>query len=144
MSAKPDFMMQTFIRTTQDALWSALTDPAELAAYHFMAVDVQGDGSEGGTVRYITADGSPMLDTKILKLHPKSRIETTFEPHWFGPDAPASRCVYLIEAQGPMCKLTVEHYNIAPGQEGVAEGWARELSSLKSYLETGAPLKMAM
>ena len=26
---KPDFVMQTFIRCTQDALWSALTGPAE-------------------------------------------------------------------------------------------------------------------
>lgn len=33
---KPDVMMQTFIRCTQDALWDALTDPQSMAAYHFM------------------------------------------------------------------------------------------------------------
>ena len=57
---------------------------------------------------------------------------------------PSSRCVYLIEAQGPMCKLTIEHYDIPEGLEDVAEGWAREFSSLKSYLETGEALKAAM
>ena len=144
MSDKPDFMMQTFIRTSQDALWDALTNPDTMAAYHFMASAVDGDGSEGGTVTYRTPEGGTMLETKILQLDPKSRIETTFEPHFFGPGAPASRCVYLIEAQGPMCKLTIEHYALPEGQEGVAEGWARLASSLKSYLETGEPLKAAM
>jgi hypothetical protein len=51
--------------------------------------------------------------------------------------------VYLIEAQGETCKLTIEHYDMAPGQEGFAEGWARLASSLKSYLETGKAMKGA-
>jgi hypothetical protein len=58
-----------------------------------------------------------------------------------GPDAPASHMVYLIEPQGDVCKLTIEHYDLAPGQEGFAEGWARLAASLKSYLETGTALK---
>ncbi len=58
-----------------------------------------------------------------------------------GPEAPPSRNVYLIEPQGDLCKLTIEHYDMAPGQEGFAEGWARLASSLKSYLETGKALK---
>ena len=144
MSDKPDFVMQTFIRTTQDALWNALTDPRELAAFHFICDDVRGDGSEGSTTSYVRPDGSTMLNTKVLKLDPKSRIETTFEPLFFGPDAASSRCVYLIEPQGAQCKLTVEHYDIPAGQESVSEGWARLTSSLKSYLETGTAMKMAM
>jgi len=143
MTEKPDFVMQTFIRTDQDALWDALTDPAQMAASHFMASDVRGDGAVGGTVHYLAGD-KPMLDTRIISLDPKSRIETTFEPHFFGPGAEASRCVYLIEPQGPICKLTIEHYGIPDGQDGVAEGWARLASSLKSWLETGEPLKAAM
>ncbi|MEM7613588.1 MAG: SRPBCC domain-containing protein, partial [Pseudomonadota bacterium] len=67
---------------------------------------------------------------------PKTRIEVTFEPNWDEIKTP-SRCVYLIEPRGPSCKLTVEHYAIPAGHEGVAEGWARTLSGLKSYLETG-------
>ena len=51
--------------------------------------------------------------------------------------------VYLIEPEGPQCKLTIEHYDIAAGQEGVAEGWARLAASLKSYLETGQAMKVA-
>lgn len=141
---KPDFMMQTFIRCSQDALWDALSDPDSMAAYHFACDVAQGRAEEGETIRFIRPDGNPMLDQKVTKVTPKSRIETTFEPYFFSDDAPASRMVYLIEAEGPTCKLTIEHYDLSPGQEGVAEGWARLAASLKSWLETGEAIKMQM
>jgi hypothetical protein len=89
-------------------------------------------------------DGNKMLAQKPTKVTPKSRIEATFEPHFFGPDAPGSRMAFIIEPQGEQCKLTIEHYDIPAGQEGVAEGWARLASSLKSWLETGTGLKAKM
>jgi DNA-binding transcriptional ArsR family regulator/uncharacterized protein YndB with AHSA1/START domain len=138
---KPDFMMQTFIRCTQDALWDALTDPDSMAAYHFMCDRAE---REGNVISFILPDGTKMLSQTVTKETPKSRIDTTFEPHFFGPDAPASRMAYIIEPQGAQCKLTIEHYDIPAGQEGVAEGWARLASSLKSWLETGTGLKAAM
>ena len=38
---KPDFMMQTFIRCSQDALWDALTEADQISAYHFMCNEVR-------------------------------------------------------------------------------------------------------
>ena len=140
---KPDFMMQTFIRCSQDALWQALTKADEMAAYHFLCNEVRGDAVAGGTVEFITPQGDIMLRQVAQRLDPKERIEMTFEPLFMGPDAPASTMVYLIEAQGDVCKLTIEHYNLAAGQEGFAEGWARLAASLKSWLETGTALKGA-
>ncbi len=141
---KPDFMMQTFIRCTQDALWDALTKADQMAAYHFMCNEVQGDALPGNVTRFVKPDGEDMLRQVTTEADPKSRIAMTFEPLFMGPDAPHSHMVYLIEPQGDACKLTIEHYDIAPGQEGFAEGWARLAASLKSYLETGTPLKAAM
>ena len=138
---KPDFMMQTFIRCSHDALWDALTDPKSMAAYHFFCNRVEGSAAEGEAVNFIKPDGDTMMSQRHIKIDPKSRIETTFEPHFFGPDAPASRMAYLIEPQGDTCKLTIEHYDIPTGQEGVAEGWARLASSLKSWLENGTAMK---
>ena len=138
---KPDFVMQTFIRCTQDALWEALTDPDQMAAYHFACDRATRKGND---ISFILPDGNPMLSQTVTEETPKTRIETTFEPHFFGPGAPASRMAYLIEPQGDQCKLTIEHYDIPAGQEGVAEGWARLASSLKSWLETGTGLKVAM
>ncbi|MCE8525844.1 metalloregulator ArsR/SmtB family transcription factor [Ruegeria pomeroyi] len=140
---KPDFMMQTFIRCTQDALWAALTETDQMAAYHFLCNEVQGKVSPGETVEFITPAGGAMLRQVTRKLDPKSRIEMSFEPLFMGPGAVASEMVYLIETQGEICKLTIEHYNLAAGQEGVGEGWARLAASLKSYLETGTALKGA-
>jgi DNA-binding transcriptional ArsR family regulator/uncharacterized protein YndB with AHSA1/START domain len=140
---KPDFVLQTFIRCTQDALWDALTDPKSMAAYHFVCDRVEGGATEGEMMRFIKPDGGIMMSQRHIKIDPKSRIETTFEPNFFGPNAPASRMAYLIEPQGGTCKLTIEHYDIPAGQEGVAEGWARLASSLKSWLETGTAMKAA-
>ena len=141
---KPDFMMQTFIRCSQDALWAALTEADQMAAYHFACNVVEGNAAVDETTAFIRPDGSAMLNQTTTAMDPKSRIAMTFEPLFMGPDAPASHMVYLIEVQGDQCKLTIEHYDMAPGQEGFAEGWARLASSLKSYLETGTALKAAM
>lgn len=141
---KPDFMMQTFIRCSQDALWDALTKADQMAAYHFMCNEVRGDARPDNVTEFIKPDGDPMLRQVTTEMDPKTRIAMTFEPLFMGPNAPASHMVYLIESQVETCKLTIEHYDMAPGQEGFAEGWARLAASLKSYLETGTALKMAI
>ncbi|MEL6167253.1 MAG: SRPBCC domain-containing protein [Pseudomonadota bacterium] len=134
--SKPDFMMQTYIRCTQDALWDALTDPDQMAAYHFMSHRVT---QEDDTYTYFVGEDHVMLRAKTIQADPKSRIEATFEPHW-EPGIPASRTVFLIAAENGHCRLTIEHYDLAfpatPG-EGVVDGWERWASGLKTFLETG-------
>lgn len=142
--SKPDFMMQTFIRCTKDALWDALTQADDMARYHFACNTVQDDAAVGEATTFILPHGEAMLKQVTTALDPKSKIAMTFEPLFMGPDAPPSHMVYLIEPQGDVCMLTIEHYDMAPGQEGFAEGWARLAASLKSFLETGKPLKAAM
>lgn len=139
---KPDFMMQTYIHCTQDALWDALTDPEANAAYNFVAGSCERDGNK---LVFRFPDDSLMLVLTETKLTPKTRIESTFEPHWAGPDVPlaASRFVYLIAPQGDNCLLTVEHYDLPAGQDGVADGWHRTLAGLKTYLETGKSVRFA-
>ena len=99
----------------------------------------------GNKLVFRMPDKSLMLVLKETQLTPKTRIESTFEPHWAGPDVPleASRFVYLIEPQGEFCLLTLEHYDIPAGQEGVADGWHRTLAGLKTWLETGKTIRYA-
>ena len=133
--SKPDFVMQTFIRCTQDALWDALADEKNVAHYHFMASHATRDGD---TVVMHMPDGTPLLSNTLISSDPKSRMECTFQPHW--EEMPASRVIYLIEPEGDYCKLTIEHFDLggpAVVGEGVADGWARWASGLKSWLETG-------
>lgn len=136
--AKPDFVMQTYIKCTQDALWAALTDPEEIMHYHFMASSAEGRMREAGDrMAYLAGDGAEFVAQTVTRIDPKTRIEMTFEPSWEGPGMTPSRCVYLIEPGANSCCLTLEHYAVPAGQEGVADGWARTLSGLKSWLETG-------
>ena len=81
-------------------------------------------------------DGTMMLTEKVLSVTPKSRIETTFQPGWVDV-ADASRCVFLLEQTPAGMKLTVEHYDIGDGYDGVHDGWSRVSAGLKTYLETG-------
>ena len=139
---KPDFMMQTYIHCTQDALWDALTDPAQAVQYNFVASSCE---SEGNKLIYRTPDNALMLICTETQLTPKTRIESTFEPHWAGPDVPlkTSRFVYLIDPQGENCMLTVEHYDLTAEVEGIRDGWDRTLAGLKSWLETGEAIKFS-
>ena len=135
---KPDFMMQTYIKTTPDLLWDALSDEKNVAHYHFMASHATRDGE---TVIMHLPDGTPLMSSKLLKADPKTRMECTFEPHWEGGGA-ASRVVYVIKPEGDFCVLTIEHYDltfpVVPG-EGVSDGWSRWAAGLKTWLETGDP-----
>ncbi|MFO6463562.1 SRPBCC domain-containing protein [Jannaschia sp. KMU-145] len=130
---KPDYVMRTFIRTTQDALWSALTDADAAAAYHPFTPEADRDGD---AIVYKLPDGSDMLVCRETELTPKTRIESTFEPRW-QPGIPVSRFVWIIDPEGEHCRLTLEHYDIPEGGEGYADGWERLVAGLKTWLETG-------
>ncbi|HBG99381.1 MAG: helix-turn-helix domain-containing protein [Rhodobacteraceae bacterium] len=141
--AKPDFMLQTFIRCSPDALWEALTRADLMALYHFACDRVRGDAEPGATTEFLGADGSVLLAQTTLKLVPKRRIEMTFAPNFGDGIRDISRCVFLIEPEGAVCKLTIEHHALPAAQTVVREGWARWAAGLKSWLETGKALKAA-
>ncbi|MGR3492187.1 MAG: ArsR/SmtB family transcription factor [Shimia sp.] len=139
-TAKPDIVMQTYIRCSLDALWAALTEPEEIAKYHFLTDLVERDGD---TLHYEFAPGQPMLRNTNISLTPKTHIEQTFEGMWEGAGAP-SRFVYHLREEGEVCSLTLEHYDLTfvaePG-EGTFDGWARLFAGLKTYLETGETVR---
>ena len=140
---KPDYMMETYIDCSHDALWDALTDPTQMTAYHFVADRV---ALEGDTYVYYTPDDKVMLKTRTLSTTPRTRIEATFEPVMEG-DIPASRQVFILAQEGNFMKLTIEHYDlhfpVVRGQ-GVADGWPRWAAGLKSWLETGKVVKFVV
>ena len=136
MDARPAFVLNTYIRCTQDALWDALTDAASNAEWDFLEQTAERDGD---LVVYRTPDGTVTLHARDVEVTPKTRLVTTFEPKW-EPDATASRVVYEISPEGDHCKLTVTHSDLAHDHaEGTADGWQRSLAGLKTWLETGEP-----
>ncbi|MEO0618101.1 MAG: SRPBCC domain-containing protein [Pseudomonadota bacterium] len=139
-ATRPDVVQETFIRTTPQRLWRALTDPDEVGRYHFIECNVSGGDTVGESHVLSFPDGSPMLTMHILHADEPHRLEMTFEPKWEGPDMPKSRCVYEIEEIGGLCRLRVMHFGVPKGQEEVADGWSRTIAGLKTWLETGERL----
>ena len=76
---KPDFVMSTFIRCSQDALWDALNDADQMTAYHFLSQRIE---REDDTITYYNPDDTVMMKARTLEADPKSRLVSTFEPHW--------------------------------------------------------------
>jgi uncharacterized protein YndB with AHSA1/START domain/DNA-binding transcriptional ArsR family regulator len=138
--AKPDFMMETFIQTTPEKLWEAITDGGLTKQYHFMSACVEGDFETTGEYRFVTPDGSVMLSGEIVATDRPRFLELTFKPGWGAPNPKTSRHTYEIEQVGKLTKLTILHYDLPADQAGVREGWAKIVASLKSFLETGQGL----
>ena len=139
---KPDFVLETFIKTTPEALWDALTDGDKTRHFYIARSALRSDLKKGSRFDYYGSGGDLLLGGEILDIDPPKRLDMTFEPSW-GEERKASRCVYEIEQHGDACKFTILHYDLPASQSGVREGWARIASALKTYLETGQPTQFA-
>lgn len=136
--SKPDFILETFIRTTQDALWDALINPDKTQLYYF-GTRLQSTLQPGAPFQYMGADGKLLLDGEVLEIQPKSRIVSTFIGQWT-EDRQASKVIFDLEPMGEVIKFTITHQQMDKAPSGVTTGWAQIASSLKSLLESGAPL----
>lgn len=138
MTSKPDFVLETYIRTTQDDLWDALTNPDKTMLYYFGS-RLTSTLKVGEPFQYMSGDGSMLLDGELLEIDPKSRIVSTFIAAWAGEKRP-SRVVFGLEPMGEVVKFTITHQQMENAPDGVISGWAQIAASLKSLLETGTPL----
>ncbi|MDJ0613733.1 MAG: SRPBCC domain-containing protein [Rhizobiaceae bacterium] len=135
---KPDFVLETFIKTTPQKLWEALTKPEHIEKYHFSHARPNAEKKAGTRVDYILPNGNNMLTFEVVDEEPGKRLDMTFEPNFIdGTEVPVTRCVYEVEEQGDVCKLTIMHFQLVPALEGVRSGWSSIASGLKTYLESG-------
>ena len=139
MADKPDFVLETYIRTTPKELWDALVNPDKTELYYY-GTRVESSLEKGSPFRYMGGDGKVMLDGEVIEAVPEKRLETTFVPTW-QPGAERTRVIYEIEPMGEIVKLTLTHYEIDKAG-GAREGWQLIFAGLKTYLETGKPLNV--
>ena len=139
------FVYVTYIKTTPERVWSALTDPEIMPKYWF-GVHQESDWKPGSDWKMILADGRVADAGKVIEIEPNKRLVLEWT-NQFRPELKAegaSRCVLEIEphAEG-VVKLTVTHGIDVPQSklvEAVSGGWPRIFANLKSMLETGEPL----
>jgi uncharacterized protein YndB with AHSA1/START domain len=140
---KPEFVYTTYIRTTPEKLWHALTD-REYARTYWMDCTLTSDWKAGSRMTMERA-GELKNECVILESDPPRKLSYSWLSV-FDPDMrkeKPSRVTYVIEPRGDMVKLVVTHEGFAEGSKtlpSVSIGWPMVLSSLKSILETGKPL----
>jgi len=142
MSSK--FVYVTYIRTTPQKLWDALTQPEFIKQYWFdMTQESEWKPGASWTMKY--SDGRVADAGEVLESDPPRRLVLKWRNEW-RPDLKAegfTRCVYDLEHDGDIMRLTVTHSierDDAKVIEAVSGGWPRVLSNLKSLLETGVAM----
>ncbi|MGC5009360.1 ArsR/SmtB family transcription factor [Streptosporangium sp. DT93] len=137
MSDIPTYVYVTYIQSTPEKVWHALTD-ADLTADYWGHSNVS-DWRAGSTWEHRRTDGSGVADVvgTVLETVPPERLVLTFgEP---------SQVTFEIEPHGEIVRLTVTHENLATREdhESISLGWPAVMANLKSLLETGHVLPQA-
>ena len=141
---KPKFVYVTYIRTTAEKLWAALTKP-EFTRQFWFDTTQECEWRPGSSWRLMAPDGRVADAGEVLEADPPRRLVLTWR-HEMSPEMKAegfSRLTYSLEQQGDTVKLTLTHEAPAPKSkflDSVSEGWPVILASLKSLLETGESL----
>jgi uncharacterized protein YndB with AHSA1/START domain len=134
------FVYVTYIATTPEKLWQALTDGAFTRRYWF-GTAVESDWTPGSRVTF-RSDGEAHDTGEVLDCVPYRRLSYSWQVEFhevFRREKP-SRVTFELEPTGDEVKLTVTHDEFEPGSKvhaAVSNGWPMILSSLKSLLETG-------
>jgi len=135
------FIYVTYIRTTPEKLWSALTDTDFMQQYWFNA-RVESDFKKGSPWRIVLEDGRVADTGEILEAKPPKRLVIKWRNE-FKPELKAEGyaiCTMELEPVADAVKLTITHSidtENAKFIEAVSGGWPKILSNLKSLLETG-------
>jgi DNA-binding transcriptional ArsR family regulator/uncharacterized protein YndB with AHSA1/START domain len=155
---KPSFVYTTFIQTTPERLWQALTDPSFTRRYWNTAFET--DWQPGSAMTWQQRDVTIAHDDqRVVEAEPYTRLSYTwhtFTPEWaqtvgftqerFERLAAERRSKVTFEIEpidDVQVKLTVTHDDLEPGGELIdliSNGWPRVIANLKTLLETGEPL----
>ena len=142
VQAKTVQVYQVFIKASPEQIWDAITKPEFTERYFY------GSRIEVSPERRVSIapDGSSRGDDATIEFDPPRKLVHEWRSLW-DPEAasePASRVTWEIEpGEDGVSMLTLVHDQLEASPktaEGVAGGWMRVLSGLKTLLETGEPL----
>lgn len=140
---KPEFIYVTYIETTPDKLWEALTS-SEFTRRYWFGSDIVSDWKVGSPFSLVM-NGKTTDQGKVLEAEKPRRLSYTFH-HVLNEaarkEAP-SKVTFVLEPHGKLVKLTLTHEDFVPDSvvlDGISKGWPAILSSLKSLLESGRAL----
>jgi uncharacterized protein YndB with AHSA1/START domain len=134
-----DFVYVTYIYSTPQKVWDAITKP-EFAKRYWFHYNVS-DWKKGSRWEHQHGDdsGKIMIDGTVLEADPPRKLMIT----WTRPDKskePSRVTFDIADDDSGLVRLTVTHDQLEhdPAMAAsVSGGWPKVLSNLKSLLETG-------
>ena len=141
------FVYVTYIATTPEKLWEALTS-SDFTEKYFFGSKIESDWQVGSSVTYYR--GGEVTDRGVLlKCVPHRLLSFTW--NYVGDQQEReqpTQVTFELKPMGDTVKLTLKHENLLPSDiveredtfEGFNNGWPAILSNLKSLLETGDTL----
>ncbi len=145
MASRPDYVYVTYIESTAERVWEALTS-AGLTARYWGHANVS-DWQAGSAWQHVRTDGSGVADVigTVLESDPPRKLAVTFDSPGATPPGGPSTVTFLIEPYLEIVRLTVTHENLADDDalSAISAGWQAVFANLKSLLETGHVLPQA-
>jgi uncharacterized protein YndB with AHSA1/START domain len=141
--ARSTFVYVSYIRTTPEKLWSALTDDVEFMKQYWFGTYCESAWTPGSSWKMVHPNGSITDAGEIVEAEPPRRLVIRWQ-NQFKPELKAegeSLCTMELEPIGATVKLSITHtMEREPSKfiEAVSVGWPKILSNLKSLLETGS------
>jgi uncharacterized protein YndB with AHSA1/START domain len=141
--ARSTFVYVTYIRTTPEKLWSALTDDGTFMKQYWFGTHCESEWTAGSSWKHVSRDGVILDAGEIVEADPPRRLVI----RWRNQNKPElkaegeSRCTMELEPSGAAVKLSITHtIEREPSQFilAVSGGWPKVISNLKSLLETGS------
>jgi len=142
---KPKFVYVTYMATTPEKLWDALSNPEVTRRYWGNRMNAS-DWKVGSPWQHRDADNPSLVDIvgKVVESVPPRRLVLTWAYPADELNVEAhSRVTFDIEPYGDMVRLTVTHDEFIPGTDmfpRISRGWPIVLSGMKTLLETGRSL----
>ncbi len=141
--ARSTFIYVTYIRTTPEKLWSALTEDVEFMKQYWFGVHCQSQWTAGSSWKMVSGDGQILDAGEIVEADPPRRLVIRWQ-NQSKPELQAegeSRCTMELEPFSTSVKLSITHtIEREPSKliEAVSGGWPKIISNLKSLLESGS------
>jgi uncharacterized protein YndB with AHSA1/START domain len=140
---RPEFIYVTYIETTPEKLWEALTS-SDFTKRYWWDTRVVSDWKVGSPFSLVL-NGRTTDVGEVLEAERPRRLSYTFR-HILNEAARnerPSRVTFVLEPHGKLVKLTLTHEDFAEDSvviDGISKGWPAIMSSLKSLLESGEAL----
>jgi uncharacterized protein YndB with AHSA1/START domain len=134
----------TYIRSTTDKVWNAITNP-ELTRQYWGHSNVS-DWKTGSVWEHRRISDPSVVDIagKVIETSPPKRLVISWaNPGNLNDASKVSRVTFELEDMDDTVRLTVTHDELEPDSDmlrGINRGWPVVLASLKSLLETGKAL----